>query len=87
VIPDLEPIERVPTAHEVEHDLDPWDDAEAFVLLDGTEAVACDRCFKVLYECRCCEFCESARCRCEPIGAREYEDMKRRFYDGKAWQS
>lgn len=64
------------TTWEREHLCDPPDWAEAFVTLDGHEAVACEHCNKLLELCRCCTFCgEMERCRCEPISQRGYRAM------------
>lgn len=71
-----------PSGFELEHDLDPRDDAEAFVTLDGREVVVCSRCEREVFSCSCCPFCgASPRCVCEPISDREMRAAAAR-YDG-----
>jgi hypothetical protein len=68
------------TAHEQEHDRDPADNLDSYVLLDDGELY-------VSADAMRCLACGYADCDCAPISRKEFRQMAARYDAGKRWQS
>jgi hypothetical protein len=72
-------------AFDIEHSIDPFDDAESFALLDDGPArvVACSKC-QGIHLCKCCPYCDRWPCECAPLSIREVREMRGRARVGPA---